>query len=139
MYSRVLIPMDPDFSDLFDRQVEVALKLLAPEGKISVLYVNNNYVHHALASTTGDRPAEIENEIMAHAQEIVSKALPAEVLGKVICRRGIVHEEILQYAKKSHTDLIVMSVCKRPLERYLLGSNTRKVLTDARCAVFVAR
>ncbi|MBS99918.1 MAG: hypothetical protein CMI01_14725 [Oceanospirillaceae bacterium] len=139
MYSNILIPMDPDHADLFERQVEVAVRLLAPEGKISTLYVNQNYIHHALAATSPDRPTEIERAVIDRVMVRFEETVPKEMRGRVFSQRGVVHDQIIRIANRTGVDLIIMMACKRPLARYFLGSNTRKVMTEAKCAVFVQR
>jgi nucleotide-binding universal stress UspA family protein len=139
MYSNILIPMDPDYADLFDRQVEVARRLLAPQGTISTLYVNQNYIHHALAATSPDRPTEIERAMIDRVVNRFEETVPDALRGRVFTQRGVVHDQIVRIANRTGVDLIIMMACKRPLARYFLGSNTRKVMTEAKCAVFVQR
>ncbi|KEA64642.1 Universal stress protein F [Marinobacterium lacunae] len=139
MYSNILIPMDPDHADLFDAQVKAAQRLLADGGTISTIYVNQNYVHHVLAATSSDRPTEIEQAILKQVKALFEAEVPKEQRGHVYSRRGVVHDEIIKKAKAIKADLIIMAACKKPLERYFLGSNTRKVMMDASCSVFVQR
>jgi len=139
MYSNILIPMDPDHADLFDAQVQAARRLLSPDGTISTLYVNPNYVHHVLAATSSESPTEVEQAILQQVKALFEAEVPRELRGHVYSRRGVVHDEIVRKAKSIGADLIIMTACKNPLERYFLGSNTRKVMAEAQCSVFVQR
>lgn len=139
MFRNILIPIDPDHADLFDKQVALAQRVLAENGAISTVYVNQNYIHHAMAATSPERPTEIEEAVLARIRELFLAEVPDAQRGQVYCRRGVVHDEILQQAKKMQADLIILAACKKPLERYFLGSNSRKVMMEAKCSVFVQR
>lgn len=139
MYANILIPIDPDHADLFDAQVAAAEKLLSPGGKISTIYVNPTYIHHAMAATTPDQPTEVEQAVLDQVIERFEQCVAEDLRGQVYTQRGVVHDQILRIAKRIQADLIIMASCKKPLERYFLGSNTRKVMADAKCSVLIQR
>lgn len=139
MYHNILIPMDPDYLDHFDELVEFALEVVAAEGTISTLYVNKNYIHHRAAALSPERPTEIEQAVLGQVINKFEQVVPEAHRGKVYSQRGVVHDQILRIAKRTRADLIIMAPNKRPWLDYLLGSTTRKVVTDARCSVFVKR
>ncbi|WP_432696713.1 universal stress protein [Marinobacterium sp. YM272] len=139
MYTNILIPMDPDHADLFPAQVEAAEKLLSSGGRISVLYVNPNYTHSLMAATTPDKPTEVEQAVLDQVIERFETCVSEALRGQVYSQRGVVHDQVLRVAGRIQADLIIMAACKKPLERYFLGSNTRKVTADAKCAVLVQR
>ncbi len=139
MYTNILIPMDPDHSDLFAAQVQAAEKLLSSGGKISVLYVNPTYTHSVMAATTPDQPTDVEQAVLDQVIERFEGSVSEELRGQVYTQRGVVHDQVVRIANRIHADLIIMAACKKPLERYFLGSNTRKVMADAKCSVLVQR
>ncbi len=139
MYSNILIPMDPDYSDQFARQVELARHVLAEGGTISTLYVNQNYIHHRLAATSSARPTEIEQAVLDQVIALFEACVEPELRGHVYSQRGVVHDQILRIAKRTRVDLIIMGPNKRPLLDYFIGSNTRRVVSEASCSVFVQR
>lgn len=139
MYTNILIPMDPDHADLFEVQVSAAERLLSPGGKISTIYVNPTYIHHSMAATTPDKPTDVEQAVLDQVVERFESCVADELRGQVYTQRGVVHDQVVRIANRIHADLIIMTACKKPLERYFLGSNTRKVMADAKCAVLVQR
>ncbi|MBP0047396.1 universal stress protein [Marinobacterium sp. AK62] len=139
MYTNILIPMDPDYTDNFDPLVKLALKVIEEGGTISTLYVNKNYIHHAMAATSPDKPTEIEKAILETVINKFEATVPEDVRGRVYTQRGVVHDEILRVSKRMQADLIIMSPNKRPWLDRFMGSNTRKVMTEAHCSVFVRR
>ncbi len=139
MYHNILIPMDPDYPDNFDSLVALSLKVVEEGGKVSTLYVNKNYIHHAMAATSSDKPTEIEKAVLEKVIEKFNCSVPEQVRGRVYTQRGVVHDEILRVSKRVGADLIIMSPNKRPWLDRFLGSNTRKVMLEAHCSVFVQR
>lgn len=68
-----------------------------------------------------------------------AKAAGARASGALI-DLGVVHEQIVRYARKKRADLIVMSTHSRSgLTRVLLGSEASRVVAAARCPVLTVR
>ncbi|PLW77851.1 universal stress protein [Cohaesibacter celericrescens] len=74
------------------------------------------------------------------------KARIADVLGddrnkniRHIVAVGSIYEEILELAKQTDSDLIVIGAHKPDLREYLLGPNAARVVRHSKCSVYVVR
>ena len=63
----------------------------------------------------------------------------AEGAVAISVRFGDVYHEILSYADKISTDLIIVASHKPNFGNYLLGTTAARIVRHATCSVFVAR
>jgi len=79
----------------------------------------------------------------AHREEAIGIVAKETGLGPdkitTVVRQGTIDREILDEAKKTHADLIVMSSHRAGLRTYFLGSNAGHVVRYATCSVLVVR
>ncbi len=91
---------------------------------------------------------QINNAALAKAQESLDKQLysfpqakeveEVEVVTKV--RQGVPYEEILKEAKEQQIDLIVIaSIGRSGIAKYLIGSVARNVLKGSKCPVLLTK
>lgn len=137
---RILMPVDLAYPDVVRNEVEMALRLIAEEGVIDMLYVDDAKVHHSLVPTAGGNVfSDQHRSAFDSVQTMLEQLVPKAHRGQSIVRNGVVFDEIVSQAKKSGVDAIVMASAKPSLRSYLLGSNAAKVVRHAPCSVFVVR
>lgn len=137
---RILMPVDLAYPDVVKREVEMALKLIAEDGLIDMLYVDDARVHHSMVpATSGNAFSSHHQTSFDGVQTMLEQLVPKKHRGKSIVRNGVVFDEVVLQAKKSRVDAIVMASAKPKLRSYLLGSNAAKVVRHAPCSVFVVR
>jgi universal stress protein A len=144
--TKILVPTD--FSEYSDKALRQALDIAAQYGaKVYVLHV----VHEQIRQCAVDyclSPAEVEraeNQLVEAAKQNLTKQLakftPAqgiEVTGDV--RHGVPHDEILKEEAARGIDLIVIaSLGRSGLAKYLIGSVARNVLKGAKCPVLLTK
>ncbi len=137
---RILMPVDLAYPDVVKLEVEMALKLIAEDGEIDMLYVDDARVHHSMVPTvTGNAFSEHHLSAFDRVQTMLEQLVPRPHRGKSIVRNGVVFDEVVAQAKRSNADAIMMASAKPRLRSYLLGSNAAKVVRHAPCSVFVVR
>jgi nucleotide-binding universal stress UspA family protein len=95
---------------------------------------------HVVPSTPPGMGDEVYARATAEVKERLNAFLAAEVSGPSVRRivvKGDPARKIVQYALNEHSDVILMATHGvGGFRRYLLGSNTAKVLHDADCPVW---
>lgn len=146
MFKNILIPTDG--SERSERAVRIAVDLAKiHQARITGIHVIPDY--HLLIAYEGafDPVTEerIEEEAKARAEKYLAfvrkVAEDAGVHCDTVCETSDhPYDAILKTAEARQCDLIVMtSHGRKGLAAVLLGSETRKVLTHARCPVLVVR
>lgn len=136
MYSHVLVAvaMDPDYFP--DDALQLAQKLLAEGGRITLLHVIE------------DIPPYVSNQIPKHILDegeagirVKLKTMAREV--KAPCEAHVIHgnagRSIVDYADDHGADCILVRSHKPDLSDYLLGSTAARVVRHAPCSVHVLR
>ncbi|CAG1064490.1 Putative universal stress protein [uncultured bacterium] len=134
-FSRILLPTD--FSAPSENAAAYALELAKRDKAVLqiVHVVNINKDIAALFVTSGTE--YLVEEAQKSLKKFVSrlkgyKNITTEVL------TGVPHQQLLSFAKKNKSDLVVIgSHGKGRIDRFLLGSNTERVLRKAGCPVLV--
>lgn len=136
----VLMPVDLAYPEVVRKEVEMALKLLAEDGVIDMLYVDEARIHHSMVPTArGTAFSEKHQAVLDTVQSMLEQFVPAAHRGKSLIRTGVVFDEVVTQAKQTDVDAIVMASAKPKFRSYLLGSNAAKVVRHAHCSVFVVR
>ncbi len=130
-HSKEIVSYARSFQDAFDAQVHV----------IYVAPTLSQYVGFQIS------PSSIENfvsEIIESAEDTMEKFIEenfpsnSKVMGKVIT--GHAAEEIVNYAKENHIDLIIMGTHGRKgIDRMLFGSVAEKVVKSSSIPVLTIR
>ncbi len=100
------------------------------------------------AVTLSDKPKIILLHVLEHVPHMLSKT--RETLNEWLKKSGVEAEieirdgrssyhEIIEFAKETKADLILINSHKPGLGDYLLGSTASKVVRHAPCSVLVAR
>ncbi len=88
-------------------------------------------------------PVDYQEKALAAANEqlhaFVNEYVPEGIKVQHIVAHGSIYGQIVDYAKKTDCDLIVMASHRPALSDYLLGPNASQVTRHADCSVMVVR
>jgi universal stress protein A len=144
--TKILVPTD--FSEYSDKALSQALDIAKQYGaKVYLLHV----VHLAIQQCVVDyclseeMMQQLEDQAIGSVRESIKKELDkfprvreVEVITDV--KRGFPAEEILKEEKEKGIDLIVIaSLGKSGIAKYLIGSVARHVLRGAKCPVLLTK
>lgn len=136
MYKHILIPVAFDHADSAENSIKVAQKLLAADGRLSILHVMEEmpgYVSAYLPEGTMEaNRADALARLTAMAKNIGKN-------GAIAVVRGHANRTIVSYAEEHDADCIVIASHKPGLEDYFLGSTAAHVVRHAKCSVHVIR
>lgn len=135
MYDRILVPIALDHLETANASLEVADKLLNPNGKVTLFNVVEDiptYIETYLPEGTLDQ--NIENAKAAMQKIAGDRAGAHAKIG-----HGKPSTAIIEYAKEMDADCIIVASHKPGLEDYLIGSTAARVVRHARCCVHVIR
>ena len=139
MLKHLLVPLDE--SELSERALEYARKLLAPGGKITVITaVPDNPLPGS--RYTAKEVDDIRTGMVEHADaylERIAQSLKSDnILTERIVANGKPEDAIIDTANRLNVDAVVMSTHGRSgISRWVLGSVTQKVLGTLLRPVFV--
>jgi nucleotide-binding universal stress UspA family protein len=139
-FRSILVPLD--FSDITDRVVETALRVLHPEGRATLLHVVE-WMPVMTEGTLGVYAHRRDIDQMRKAStdklQEVRKAHPDAPLD-VEVHEGRPAAVILDLAAARKPEIIVIGVHGRGmLDHFLIGSTTEKILRKAACHVLAVR
>lgn len=136
MYNHILIPLALDHQHEDNPSLEIAGRLLAPGGTITLLNVIEEmpaYVRSYISDETVQKTKDgAIAELDALAASIEGKSVTALVAGKPSIA-------ILDYAERHKAECIVIASHKPGMQDYFLGSTAARVVRRARCCVHVLR
>jgi universal stress protein G/universal stress protein F len=137
-FKSVLLPVEMVTPDAVEKEMKIALDLIADDGVIDILFVDDVSVHHSMAASMS---YGFEKKFDAHTflTEIIECWVPEKNRGKAVVRYGVIYDEIVAQARKSEVDAIIMASAKPKFRSYFLGSNASKVVRHASCSVVVVR
>jgi nucleotide-binding universal stress UspA family protein len=140
MYKQILVPIDLADVELAKPAVETAV-MLAQVSNGSIRLINVLAMTPVMLAEYV--PPDFEAQQRAAAEEAIGIVVRETGLdpGKVstIVRQGGIYHEILEEAKATKADLIVMSSHRIGMRTYFLGSNAGHVVRYATCSVLVVR
>jgi nucleotide-binding universal stress UspA family protein len=141
MYSQILLPIDLGDSTSWDKALPTAVEYCRVFG--SRLHITTVVPDFGMALVAQQFPADYADKAKAEAErqleDLVKKAVPSELSCSTSVRYGRIYEEVLETAKETKCDLIVMASHKPGLADYLLGPNAARVVRHASCSVLVVR
>ncbi|MEM9393155.1 MAG: universal stress protein [Pseudomonadota bacterium] len=134
MYEKILIPIDLDHEELVPSKLELARRLLAPGGRITLMAV--------LESVPGYVSEFVMDKLDNHLTDKVGGVLRSFADGDDVdihvCT-GKPGVEISQYAEDAKAQLIIVGSHRPGIRDYFLGSTAARVVRRAPCSVLVAR
>ncbi len=141
MFKNILVPLHLDYTENHEKLFAGALEVLdKKEGKLSLLYVNENRAHGSVYPILDEENEKHYNHnAFIELKNIAKKhSLPEEKISFNI-RDGSAHREILEEARRIKADAIVMMATKPGLGSYFISSTSERVIRHAECSVFVIR
>ncbi len=141
MFKNILVPLHLDYTENHEKLFAGALEVLdKKEGKLSLLYVNENRAHGSVYPILDEENEKHYNHnAFIELKNIAKKhSLPEENISFNI-RDGSAHREILEEARRIKADAIVMMATKPGLGSYFISSTSERVIRHAECSVFVIR
>jgi nucleotide-binding universal stress UspA family protein len=140
MYRRILVPIDLADVELAKPAIATAL-MMAKESNGAIRLVNVLPMTPVMLAEYV--PPDFEAQQRASAEEAIAIVAKETGLGSerisTVVRQGSVDREILDEAKATKADLIVMSSHRTGMRTYFLGSNAGYVVRYAACSVLVVR
>ncbi|MDJ0992869.1 MAG: universal stress protein [Dinoroseobacter sp.] len=134
MYDRILIPVDLDHEELVPPKLDLARRLLAPQGRITMMAVLES-VPGYVSEFVMDKP---ENHLTSKVSKALQKLADGDDVDVHVCT-GKPGVEIAQYAEDANMQLIIVGSHRPGMRDYFLGSTAARVVRRAPCSVLVAR
>ena len=135
MYNHILIPTALDHESFVPRKIEVARRLLAEGGRITLLTVLENvpgfvaeFVDMKPVNHLTQRIKEKLDQVAGGADDIHTEV----VTGKPGLR-------VATYAKENNVGLIIVGSHHPNAQDYFLGSTASRVARRAPCSVYILR
>jgi universal stress protein A len=144
--TKILVPTD--FSPDSDKALKQALDIAKQNNaKVFLLHVIGKHIQQSVDVYSIDYRVvqDMENQIKNSAIEKMEKQLARfpqtqeiEIASNI--RNGVAYEEILKEQEEKNIDLIVIaSLGRTGLAKYLLGNVARIVLREAKCHVLLTK
>jgi nucleotide-binding universal stress UspA family protein len=144
--TKILVPTD--FSEYSNKALSQAIDIATQyNAKVFLIHVIEEHAIQTVDeySIGIEVIQELENKILAAAKDKMQKQLDrfsenknVEIYSSI--RNGISYEEILKEEQDKNIDLIVIaSLGKTGIAKYLLGSVARNVLKGAKCPVLLTK
>jgi nucleotide-binding universal stress UspA family protein len=135
MYHNILVPVVFDGDHDRSAPIKLAGILATPNAKITFLHVIEHVPAYAVSYISDDLQQELR---VALRQEMdgLAKHLTGAT-GQIV--EGHSGRTIVDYAKQSGIDLIIVASHRPELSDYFLGSTASHVVRHAACAVHVVR
>ncbi|MDJ0858994.1 MAG: universal stress protein [Dinoroseobacter sp.] len=134
MYDRILIPVDLDHEELVPPKLDLARRLLAPQGRITMMAVLESIPGY-VSEFVMDKP---ENHLTSKVSKALQKLADGDDVDVHVCT-GKPGVEIAQYAEDANMQLIIVGSHRPGMRDYFLGSTAARVVRRAPCSVLVAR
>ena len=136
---QILVPLD--FSETSMKSLQYAVAFARQFGaKITLLHV----VVPQTYPTEMPYPISNEQEIVASAERMIERIkdenIPSELSAVTVVRHGVLFDSILDVARETRADLIVITTHGYTgLKHMLMGSAAESVVRQAPCPVLVVR
>lgn len=141
MYDTILLPVDLNDPNSWDRLFPTAAAFCEKFG--SELYVISVVPNFGLPSVGQFFPENYADSAMEQAREELDKLVKTRLSGlaevEQLIAYGTPYSEILDAAKRTKCDLIIMASHRPEFQDYLLGPNAARVARHAKCSVMVVR
>jgi nucleotide-binding universal stress UspA family protein len=136
MFKTILVPIDMSHIDEGKANIDIAAQHASAGAKIILL----NVVEEIPTWAAAELPANLIGDSMNRAQaELKAIANTTGMSMEVVIRSGHSYKTILEVAKESQAELIIIASHQPGLQDYFLGSTAAKVVRHATCSVLVMR
>ncbi len=141
MYKHILLPVDIEDSDSWQRSLPVAAEYAKTFG--STLHVMTVVPDFGMSVVGSFFPDDFAEKAIAETNrrihDFVSENVPDGIAVQHVVKHGRVYEEIIRSARDLDADLIVMSAHHPDVSDYLLGPNAARVARHAEQSVLIVR
>ena len=140
MFKQILVPIDLSDTELAKSSIDTAVAMVrASGGQVRLL----NVLPMTPVMLAEYVPPDFDVQQRQSAEEALAiiareSGLDAAHVSATVRQGGIYHE-VLEEAKTTGADLIVMSSHRPAMKTYFLGSNAGHVVRYAKCSVLVVR
>jgi len=136
MFNTILVPIDMAHIAEGKANIDIAAQHASTGAKIILL----NVVEEIPTWAAAELPANLVGDSMNRAQsELKAIANATGMMMDVVIRSGHSYKTILEVAKESRAELIIIASHRPGLQDYFLGSTAAKVVRHATCSVLVMR
>ncbi len=135
MYKSILIPVAIDHEELVAEKITTARKLLAADGKITLLTVLEQIPGFTAEFVTVKSENHLTNKIMGTLKSIAEEATDINCQVET----GKPGLRITEFAREIGADLIVVGAHHPSAMDYFLGSTAARVSRRASCSVLIQR
>ncbi len=135
MYKSILIPVAIDHEELVAEKITTARKLLAADGKITLLTVLEQIPGFTTEFVTVKSENHLTNKIMGTLKSIAGEATDINCQVET----GKPGLRITEFAREIGADLIVVGAHHPSAMDYFLGSTAARVSRRASCSVLIQR
>ncbi|MEL6279011.1 MAG: universal stress protein [Pseudomonadota bacterium] len=136
MYQHILLPVALDHETAFTDSIEIARRLCADGGKLTLLHVIETVPGYVAAQMPAGALEDAQSATTRQVEDM-ARGAGADVGWAVIS--GSPGSAIVEYAEQNKADCIVMASHKPGLTDYFLGSTAARVVRHAPCSVHVIR
>ena len=136
MYKTILVPIDMAQVEKAPSMIVIAKSQIMEGGQIILL----NVIEPIPDWVTASLPEDILSRSRQTAfEELHSIAKTAGIEATIEIKIGQPYKTILQAARETNAELIIVASHKPEIQDYLLGSTAGKVVRHAKCSVLVTR
>ncbi len=136
MFKTILVPVDIGHANESSNVINIA----AANGTVDAQIILLNVVEDIPNWVAVEMPDGFQKKSFELAQQELSKiANASDVKTKIDIRVGHPYQTILEVAKETDAELIIIASHQPGLQDYLLGSTAAKVVRHAGCSVLVVR
>jgi nucleotide-binding universal stress UspA family protein len=136
MFKTILVPIDMAHVVEGKANIDIAAQHASAGAKIILL----NVVEEIPTWAAAELPSHLMDDSMKRAQaELKAIANTTGMSMEVVIRSGHSYKTILDVAKESQAELIIIASHQPGLQDYFLGSTAAKVVRHATCSVLVMR
>ena len=135
MHDHVLVPVSFDDDRNAAAAISVARRLIAPNGKLTLLHVMEAVPAYALNYI----PEGFHEDTKTALRDTMSGMAEGFPSTEVAVIEGHSGRSILEWAEENRPDCIILASHRPGLSDYFLGSTASQVVRHAKCSVHVVR
>ena len=141
MHKKILIPVDLNEESSWTTALPMAVTYAKTfNAKLIVMTVVPDFGMNLVGSFF---PVGFAEQAMAEARDglddLCTRFVGDDVALEKIVGSGTIYDDVIDTARRTGTDLIVLASHRPKLEDYLLGPNAARVVRHAGCSVLVVR
>lgn len=141
MFKEILLPVDLQESALSLRATQLAQQFASQyDARITVITVIPDFGMPIVANFfPANTIKQAANEVLGELKHFVAANFEKPDDVSVHVAEGSPHNEIVQFAKRHGTDLIIVPARGKNFEKVLLGSSSIQIVEMSKCSVMVVR